>query len=260
MRVDLQMAREFQCAFLSQKYPAFPHDASAKESALQFCCSYRPSGTLGGDFYDILSLSETETGVFICDVMGHGVRAALVTGIIRGLVEELKPVGRDPGKFITEINRSLGGVLRQTDTTMFASAFYLTLDAATGRMRYINAGHPSPLVLQRGAENVSAFTWNGSGYGPVLGLFEDTVYQPQERQLAAGDAVLLYTDGLFEVPGVDGEEYGQDRLAAAVRCRLHMPFDRLIPEVVGEVEAFGGSKDFEDDVCLVGVDLARLLK
>ena len=131
---DLDMASEVQQAFLPQQFPSFPRDAAPGESAVAFFTRYLPTGAVGGDFFHVLPLSNTEAGVFICDVMGHGVRAALVTAIQRALVEELAGLGTQPGEFLTHINHALLSILRRTRTPMFASAFYLYLNAATGEI------------------------------------------------------------------------------------------------------------------------------
>jgi len=123
MDADLAMAREVQQALLPHRYPTFPRKATAATSALGFTHRYLPSGAIGGDTFDALQLSDTEAGVFICDVMGHGVQAALVTAVIRGLVDELSPIAYDAGQFLTELNRALLGALHNVSTPMFASAF-----------------------------------------------------------------------------------------------------------------------------------------
>ena len=119
MAEDLAMAREFQAAFLPRRFPRFQHAADPSASALQFYCTYKPSGSVGGDFYTVFPVGETRAGIFLADVMGHGVRAALVTAMIRGLVEELKPLAHEPSRFLSALNRLLVDVLRQTDTMMF---------------------------------------------------------------------------------------------------------------------------------------------
>jgi phosphoserine phosphatase RsbU/P len=257
MRADLDMAREIQEAFLPQQYPCFPAGAGARQSALRFCHRYHPTSAVGGDFFDVIALSDTEAGVFICDVMGHGVRAALVTAIVRGWVEELKPAGHDPGRFLTEINRRLVSTLRQTRTPMFVSAFYLVLDVGTGEIRCANAGHPGPLHLRRDAGVVEPLRFADCKPGPALGVFEDSAYATARRPLAVGDVVVLFTDGLFEVDSRHEEQYGQDRLLAAVRQRLHQPLAALLDEVLVDIQQFSGKTEFVDDVCLVGIEVAR---
>ena len=148
MRDDLEMARELQTAFLPRNYPVFPPTASPEQSAIQFCHRYSTTTELGGDFFEIMAVSDTEAAVFICDVMGHGVRAALVAAVVRGLVEELKSVAQDPGEFLTAMNQSLCSILKETATPIFATAFYVVADLGRGELRYANAGHPPAFHAQ----------------------------------------------------------------------------------------------------------------
>jgi len=146
LEADFNMAREIQEIFLPQQYPTFPRWIAPEESALKFCHRYLPAAAVGGDFFDIFAITGTTAGVFICDVMGHGMRAALVTAIMRGLLEELMPVAADAGKFLTEINRSLHTILRRTREPFLATAFYMVADVATGELRFASAGIPAPCV------------------------------------------------------------------------------------------------------------------
>jgi sigma-B regulation protein RsbU (phosphoserine phosphatase) len=259
MQADLDMAREVQEAFLPQRYPCFPRDADPNESALRFYHRYRSTSAVGGDFYDVLALSNTEAGVFICDVMGHGVRAALVAALIRGCVEELQGAATDPGRFLTEINRLLVTTLRQTRLPMFVSAFYLVADVGAGEMRYTSAGHPSPFHVRRDTGIVNPLRSVDSNPGPALGVFEDSTYRTARQPLAARDVVVLFTDGLFEASGRTDEQYGQERLLVAVRQRMDLPPPALFDSLLADIQAFvGGSRGFVDDVCLVGVEAVRV--
>ncbi|HEX4087036.1 MAG TPA: SpoIIE family protein phosphatase [Chthoniobacteraceae bacterium] len=256
---DLDMASEVQQAFLPQQFPTFPGNAPGGESAIAFCSRYLPTGAVGGDFFHVLPLSDTEAGVFICDVMGHGVRAALVTAIQRALVEELSDLGDQPGEFLTHINRALLSILRRTRTPMFASAFYLYLNAATGEVRYANAGHPKPLQMRRAEGRVDILNANGARPGSALGVFEQAVYKTFSGHAAPGDLFLMFTDGIFEVEGPAGDYFDQQRLIASVERRLALPSEELIEAIVNETRAYSVRHQFGDDVCLVGVELLRLL-
>jgi sigma-B regulation protein RsbU (phosphoserine phosphatase) len=256
---DLDMASEVQQAFLPQQFPAFPKDAPAGGSAIAFLARYLPTGAVGGDFFHVLPLSDTEAGVFICDVMGHGVRAALVTAIQRALVEELAGLGRQPGEFLTHINQALLSILRRTRTPMFASAFYLYLNAATGEIRYANAGHPKPLHLRRSDKRVDVLASNGSRPGSALGVFEQATYKTFTGVAKPGDLLLMFTDGIFEVEGPAGDYFDQPRLVAAVERRLEVPSEELIEALLTETREFSVQHQFGDDVCLVGVELEHLL-
>ncbi|MEO8350779.1 MAG: SpoIIE family protein phosphatase [Chthoniobacteraceae bacterium] len=259
MAADLEMARELQTAFLPRQYPVFPADASPERSALNFCHRYSTTSELGGDFFDILVPADTAAGIFVCDVMGHGVRAALVTAIIRGLVEDLKTEATDPEKFMTELNRNLCSILQQTVTPLFASAFYAVADLTRGELRYANAGHPAPLHVRRSAQVVEPLKVAGSKPGPVLGLFDQAEYPISTVPLTPGDLVMLFTDGLYEVEGPGDVFYEMSQLHEAVRRRQQLPTPRLFDELVQELRAFSANGEFGDDMCLVGMDVARLL-
>jgi sigma-B regulation protein RsbU (phosphoserine phosphatase) len=256
MEEDLKMAREIQQTMLPQKYPTFPKSAEPRDSRFRFCHRYLPTGAVGGDYFNILSLSDSEAGVFICDVMGHGVRSALIAAMVWALVEELKPLGGDPGKLLTHLNRDLCAILKHTGSPTLTTAFYLVADAVTGKLRYANAGHPKPLLVHRQAGTVESLG-NGDGKNrPALGLFEDSVYDTTQSPLAGGDLVVLFTDGLYEVEGANQQLYSQEKLMEAIKRRARVPTGELFDQLLEEVRAFGQGAEFADDVCLVGMDVA----
>jgi sigma-B regulation protein RsbU (phosphoserine phosphatase) len=258
MEADLNMARELQHAFLPQQYPSFPRTASPQESALRFYHCYHPTVAVGGDYFDVFALSDTTAGVLICDVMGHGVRAALVTAMVRALAEELNTAAVSPGQFLSAINRGLLSILKQTRVPMFASAFYLVIDLAEGRLHYASAGHPSPLLLRRTAGLVEPLPFHDCKPGPALGVFEGFEFPTCRSAASPGDLVVLFTDGIYEVEGADGEQYGPERLLAAVRNHITVPPAELLPQLLAEAQQFSRTREFQDDVCLVGVELRRL--
>lgn len=260
MEDDLLMAREVQQAFMPQQFPSFPAGIEPGKSALRFISRYLPTETLGGDFFHVHPISDTQAGIFICDVMGHGVRAALVTAIQRALVEELHPFAGRPGEFLTHMNTALLSILRRTNTPMFASAFYLVADLDAGVLRYANAGHPHALHLRRGQQRVDVLRSGLGRPGPALGVFADVTYHAHETPLAPRDLVLLFTDGLYEVDNLEGEVFDQTLLQKAVETRLQMSDGHLLDELLNEVRSFSATGEFGDDVCILGVEVDRLLE
>lgn len=254
MEEDLKMAREIQLTMLPQQYPSFPHTASPVESAFQFTHRYRPTGAVGGDFFTVSALSDTETSVFLCDVAGHGVRSALVTAMIRALVEELKPVASHPGQFLAKLNRELHTLLKHAGTPLLTTAFYLVADSQTGVMRYANAGHPKPLHVQRSRSRVVPLANAAGGSQLALGLLEDTPYKSSKVKLSPGDLVMLFTDGLYEVQGAQGELFTPAQLAAGVERHVQLPAPQLFDELLMAVGQFSAGAGFTDDVCLVGME------
>ncbi len=256
MEDNLRMAREIQFTMLPQQYPIFPPNAGSEQSALKFVHRYQPAEAVSGDFFSVNSLSDEEAAVLICDVTGHGIRAALVTAMIRALAEELKALAHDPGMFLRKLNSDLCNILKTTGSPMLTTAFYLTANWRTGMMRFANAGHPKPLLVRRSERSVRALS-NASGHGqPALGLFDDPPYQMTEIQLRPGDLLILFTDGIYEVQGPNEELYTQERLMADVRNLIEKPTSELFDKLLEEVLAFSISHEFEDDVCMVGMELA----
>jgi sigma-B regulation protein RsbU (phosphoserine phosphatase) len=258
MEENLRTAREIQLTMLPQQYPTFPQNVPLEESAFQFVHRYEPAESVSGDFFSITAISDTEVGVFICDVTGHGVRAALVTAMIRALGEELKPLARDPGNFMRKLNFDLCSILKNTGSPMLTTGFYAVADCQTGRLRFANAGHPKPLLVRRSLGQVEPLI-NASGRSqPALGLFEDPPYQSTELTLAPGDFLMLFTDGLFEVQGQNEELYSQERLMLDVKNFLTHPPGVLFDELLSVIRAFALNSEFDDDVCLVGMDYLGL--
>jgi sigma-B regulation protein RsbU (phosphoserine phosphatase) len=256
MEEDLKMAAEIQLTILPQQYPSFPRAGPLSENAFQFSHRYLPTGSVGGDFFSISALSETEAAVFLCDVAGHGVRSALVTAMIRALVEELKAVALSPGEFLSKLNSDLCAILQHTGTPLLTTAFYLVADSRSGVMRYANAGHPKPFHVRRQGGQVLPLA-NASGRSqPALGLMEDAKYLTSEIILATRDLILLFTDGLIEVQNPAGELYTSQMLLAAVQQRLDSTAPELFDGLLKEIQTFGKEAAFMDDVCLVGMDFA----
>ena len=251
---NLRTAREIQLTMLPQQYPTFPATATPEQSAFQFVHRYEPAETVSGDFFSLTAISDTEVGVFICDVTGHGVRAALVTAMIRALSEELKPLARDPGNFLRKLNFDLCSILKNTGSPMLTTGFYAVADCRTGLLRFANAGHPKPLLVRRATGRVEPLA-NATGRGqPALGLFEDPPYTTSETTLTPGDFLMLFTDGLYEVQGEHEELYSQERLMLDVQNLIAHPPGVLFDELLGVIRAFAVSGEFDDDVCLVGMD------
>jgi sigma-B regulation protein RsbU (phosphoserine phosphatase) len=258
MEENLRTAREIQLTMLPQQYPTFPQGATTEQSAFQFVHRYEPAESVSGDFFSITAISDTEVGVFICDVTGHGVRAALVTAMIRALSEELKPLARDPGNFLRKLNFDLCSILKNTGSPMLTTGFYAVADCRTGLLRFANAGHPKPLLVRRSVGHVEPLA-NANGRGqPALGLFDDPPYLTSETTLTPGDFLMLFTDGLYEVQGEHEELYSQERLMLDVKNFLTHPPGILFDELLDVIRAFAVNGEFDDDVCLVGMDFVGL--
>lgn len=257
---DLRMAAELQKTFFPTSYPVFPDGVDAADSQIQFYHHHHAGGMIGGDFCSIRKLSETEVGIFLCDVMGHGVRAALGTAIVRAMVEEISHQKKDPGDFLGHMNQVLHPILQQEDLFLFATACYLVVDVSTGHVRLANAGHPMPILLNAEQGSAEWFMADRSSTGPALAISEGVEYSTVERQIRQGDAMVLFTDGIYEVAAANQEEFGEERLLAAAQQYNDLSLQDLFPALLNEARQFAAEGTFDDDVCLVGFRLRELLR
>ncbi len=258
MDQELALAREVQLALLPQAYPSFPRSATGAGSALHFSHRYLPEGRVGGDFFTINQISDTQAGVLICDVMGHGVHAALVTAVERVLVEEIHGVAGDPGAFLGELNRRLHHFFEPLATSMFVTALYLVIDTATGVVRFANASHPQPLHIRRAQHTVRTLGDLSPRHPFALGVAEDSVYPTEQDAVNAGDFILLYTDGLCDLG--EGKDLTPDdpRFHGLIQNCARQRGEAFLDALLAEARRFSGQVDFRDDVCLVGIEIERL--
>ena len=162
----------------------------------------------------------------------------------------------DPSEVLAGLNRVLAPIMRHAGTPMFATAFYMTANAASGEIQYANAGHPNPFLVRRDLGRIERI--GAAAHGPALGLLPDARYQTGRRTLARRDLVMLFTDGIFEVDGPDETLFGQERLLGAVRKRIHLPPEQLFDEVMDEVRGYSLTNEFDDDICLLGMEVDHL--
>jgi len=260
MDQELAVAREVQQALLPQSFPVFPRGATPAGSALHFAYRYLPEGRVGGDFFNITQLSDTQAGILICDVMGHGVHAALVTAVERVLVDEVHLLAGDPGAFLGELNKRLHHFFEPLSTSMFVTAFYLVIDIATGALRFANASHPQPLHINRAHHSVRNLGDTSQHHPFALGVAQDSVYLTEEDRVKPGDFLLLYTDGLCDLG--DGKDLTGDdpQFISLVQNCARQRGEAFLDALLSQVKQFTGQDRFLDDVCLVGIEIDRFVE
>lgn len=253
---DLQIAREFQEALMPRAYPKVPSDGHADSIRLSFQHIYKPASSVGGDFFDVLKLSDHRAGVFIADVMGHGARSALVTAILRALLQNLAYRMDDPSQFLDALNRHFTEIVRESGETIFVSAFYLIIDTETSTASYASAGHPSPFVADRDTYEVMPLVPGRAN--AALGLFGDSQYTKWERPVKSGDVFLLFTDGVHEAYNAAGEEFGPERIREVIRSHIEDSGSGLGRAIVNALTRFIHPATPADDICLVTVEVSAI--
>jgi serine phosphatase RsbU (regulator of sigma subunit) len=254
MENDLRMAREVQLALLPRE---FPQCRIANGNELRFAQLFEPAGSVSGDFFDVFPVGEHAIGIFVCDVMGHGVRSALVTAMVRTLMEELRPCAAQPAEFLTRLNHQLTRLLRHAGELIFATVSFIVVDVQAEQLTYGHAGHPPPLVWSARTGRAVQLPQLERIGGPALGLMEDHVYQSAQIAFATSDRLLVYTDGISEAQNVREEEYGVERLGRAVEKFASLELDAALAALRKSAFDFGGQRTFLDDVCLIACELQQ---
>lgn len=190
---EVDEARAVQQHFLGQPAP--------RVRGYEVCASSRPARALGGDYFDISTISERETAICIADIAGKGVGAALLMSSLQAMLRSLR--GQAPATVCAELNRILCQIAPEGK---FVSLFYGLLTEER-RLVYCNAGHNPPILVRK----------DGSVLRPqsddaVLGYFSDWAYRERALALGPGDRLLLFTDGMIEAFDRAGEEFGEERL------------------------------------------------
>lgn len=220
-----------------------PHENPGIEG-LEVAAAYEPCSQVGGDYYDFVPLREDRWGIAVGDVAGKGIPAALLVAALRASVFSLANSDLTLRTIVGRTNRLLYETVGET---RYATLFYGVLDAPLRRLVHINAGHPPAALIRADG----AVEWVGAG-GLPLGLFPSPRYFEQNIQLAAGDLLALYTDGITESANRGGELYGRDRLAGLLRRErdLDAPAAEVCDAVLREARRFrAGAPD--DDATVV---------
>lgn len=253
MEADLRMARDLQYAFLPSSYPTVKTSEPGRAGRLEFAHVYHPSGLVGGDFFNILPVSESQVLVFVADVMGHGVRAALVVATLRGLLEQIAKDTQEPGVFMTRLNAAYSKIFSSASELMFATACCVNFDLRTGDILHANAGHPLPMVIDPD-QTIRTARVSEEALGPALGLFGDAQYTHVHGELVPGKRILFYTDGLTEARNSEQEEFEEVGLTKSLQAHVAKPMPELLDALVRDAVEFTGTPVFDDDVCILGVN------
>jgi serine phosphatase RsbU (regulator of sigma subunit)/anti-sigma regulatory factor (Ser/Thr protein kinase) len=208
----------------------------------------KPAREVGGDLFDLTLLSEDRLVLVVGDVCGKGVPASLFMSATVTALRLAAAHERDLSRLIAQANDAL---CAQNAMAMFATVFYGVLDLDRGRLDYVVCGHSPPIHLSA-AGGCAELT----GSGPPLGFFPERVWRAHSLQLAPGDGLFLFTDGVTECLDPANEEYGDERLKALLRHTERSSAEHLVQAVMADVDAFADRAEQTDDITCVAVVLA----
>ena len=238
---ELSVATHIQTSMLPRIFPAFP-----AQKEFDIYAMTNPAKEVGGDFYDFFLVDDDHLAVVVADVSGKGIPAALFMVIAKTLIKDHAQRGTSPDVVFTEVNRLL---CEANDEGMFVTAWLGVLELSTGHLSYVNAGHNPPLLRRAGG----GYDYLRTRSGFVLAGVEETRYRSCSLELAPGDALFLYTDGVTEATDAEKQLYGEERLAAALNSHKDYAPKELLSAVRDDVEAFVGQAPQFDDITVLSL-------
>jgi len=231
---QISIARNIQQALLPRNFRDYPHLALSG-------CNF-PCLAVGGDYFDVFPLSENRTAFLIADVSGKGLGAALLTTMLQGVLSGMT-LGTDPARLFNHLNRFL---CDHAEVGRYATMFFGILDEK-GSLEYINAGHPSPILIRRTGSAEDVFT---EGSFPV-GLVPEAEYDTACVKLEPGDTLVLFSDGVTEAMDPKEEFFGMPRLVQLLAGHNETPLDQLQKIILESVENFARGASQADDLTLL---------
>ena len=240
---EMEFAKQVQARLFPQKLPAM--------RTLEYAGGCVQARQVGGDYYDFLELRPGRLGLVLADVAGKGISGALLMANLQANLRSQYAVALDNlPELLQSVNRLF---YENTSDSSYATLFFADYDDSTHRLRYVNCGHPPPLLLRAdprpspgGSPSVECLAATCT----VLGLFRKWRCSVAEAQLAPGDTLVLYTDGVSEAATAEGEEFGESRLVKTVRAYCHEPPASLLQSIAEAVQEFSHGEQ-QDDITLV---------
>lgn len=231
---ELDLARRMQLSILPA---AFPSSRSFRVAA-----KYLPMTSVAGDLYDFLIADDNRAGLFIADVSGHGVPAALIASMVKMAATSQRTHAADPAALLQGMNSALCG----NTQGQYVTAAYVYLDAAASALHYSAAGHPAMLLLRNGA--VTEISENGM----LLAAIDSATYESKSLPLKSGDRLLLYTDGIIEARNSAGQLFGEESLSSALKDTMNLNPSEAVDHLLASVQRWEKAQD--DDLTVLICD------
>lgn len=218
----------------------FPHYFPTGRG-LDFAAICIPARGISGDYYDAFYLPDGGLAFAIADVSGKGISAAILMANLQALLRSVSSQGFSPDQVCKKLNDHLCQV---TQSSQFATLFYAQWDQETRMLRYVNAGHNPPLLVNR--METQMLTTGGM----PLGMFPETEYDTGKTCLRPEDLIVLYSDGITEAGQSDGHDFGEERLKSLAQSLMSLPLPEIQSRILASVRAWT-SNEPEDDMTLV---------
>lgn len=250
---ELLVARQLQEQLMSMGFnQSRLYSKSGDNWNFQACYVYKPSHHLAGDFFHLIPVDENRIGVLVCDVMGHGVKAALVTMLIRGLMTEIPDLLGHPSRVLQHLNETILSLAEDDEFPRFVTAAYLIVDLSKGEAIVANAGHPCPILKNRDSDFQECPC---DIVGPALGLLGGEPFGDTTFNFNGESELFLFTDGIIEQVTPSGEDFGKEGLVHALGRSSSRNINDQLDQVTSSLTTALDGRPSSDDICVVALKL-----
>lgn len=241
---DLKNAQTIQKALLPKKVP--------RKDGFLVQYRYIPLDAVGGDFFTFHDIGPDSFSVFIGDVTGHGVSAALFTALLKFTTQKMdEGLYTSPADYVLHINNELLGIMSGYFITALYAIFSRDILSGKTKISFARGGHPYPVLLKKNDNSIEMLKSKGT----ILGMFKDLVIHEKSVELEKGDRVYLFTDGIIEVYDRKKEMLGLEGLSEIIQSTAGETLSDSIESMLKKVEEFQGIPAFEDDMAIIGVEV-----
>jgi phosphoserine phosphatase RsbU/P len=239
MAEELKMASELQRSLLPNEFPS--------NERVRFSAVYLPTSEASGDLYDAIALPDGRIAFAQVDVSGHGVRSAMIGAMFKMSFQSIVKANYSPAQFLSRLNNDMVEVTPDMD---YLTAFCGIIDPHDLTLVYSNAAHPRPFLYKKTSEQIIELKEGGI----MIGFYPGFDYEEGRAQLESGDIIMAYTDGITEARHREQKLdnlYGRERLKELFLNNLDKEPERLLSDILLDVQDFQGAQTYHDDVCIL---------
>ncbi|HEY84394.1 MAG TPA: SpoIIE family protein phosphatase [Chloroflexi bacterium] len=236
LKRDLEIASKVQRSILPAWLPTI--------SGFEFSVQSKPAREVGGDFYDVIEVSDDCFALVVADVSGKSWQAAIFMAIVRALLLREASEHLSPAETMQKIHSQ---IMKTSTAEMFVTMFYGLVNTKDNRMRFVRAGHDRPILYRAVTRSMELL----APPGRFIGLWPELIIEEEETTLQPGDCLVCYSDGVPDARNAQGDIFGLDRLLAIVGAKGHLPTQELSAEIIESLGDFTGDTPQTDDITIL---------
>jgi len=236
LKRDLEIASKVQRSILPAWLPTI--------SGFEFSVQSKPAREVGGDFYDVIEVSDDCFALVVADVSGKSWQAAIFMAIVRALLLREASEHLSPAETMQKIHSQ---IMKTSTAEMFVTMFYGLVNTKDNRMRFVRAGHDRPILYRAVTRSMELL----APPGRFIGLWPELIIEEEETTLQPGDCLVCYSDGVPDARNAQGDAFGLDRLLAIVGAKGHLPTQELSAEIIESLDDFTGDTPQTDDITIL---------